>query len=42
MGRRLFCELSPLTYRISYQKCCMVRRVQDLLSGVRFAKVRTE
>lgn len=35
MGRKLFCEWSPATYRISVAKCRMLRRLRDLqLRGV--------
>lgn len=37
MKRKLFCELSPLTYRISVWKCCLLRRMRDRLHGTRFA-----
>ena len=39
--RKLFCEISPLTYKISVFKCCTVRRVRDLLSRARFAKKKS-
>lgn len=39
-NRRLFCQLSPVTYRISVVKCCIIRFLYDLLFRVRFAKVR--
>lgn len=35
--RRLFCEISPLTYKISVLKCCTVRRIKDFFSHERFA-----
>lgn len=37
MARKLFCEISPLTYRISTQKCILMRRLSDAVSGCRFA-----
>lgn len=40
MKRRLFCEISPLTYRISVKKCIILRHIKNLLatlSGQRFA-----
>lgn len=37
MPRKLFCELSPLTYRISVRKEIMKRSLYDLRPGVRFA-----
>lgn len=36
--RRLFCEISPLTFRISRQKCIFFRKLKDICSGQRFAK----
>ena len=42
MHRRLFCELSPLAYRISVEKSCALRTLQDCISGERFAKTRTD
>lgn len=36
--RRLFCEISPLTFRISRQKCIFLRKLKDICSGQRFAK----
>lgn len=41
-NRKLFCEISPLTYRISRRKCIVMRKIKDLLSNKRFAKVRTD
>ena len=38
MSRRLFCELSPLTFRISAAKERVRRHVQDLTSAQRFAR----
>ena len=40
MARKLFCEWSPLTYRISVVKGVCLRRLRDLLCGVRFAHAR--
>ena len=40
MARKLFCEISPLTYEISAFKGRTVRRLRDLTSGQRFAKVK--
>lgn len=37
MKRKLFCEISPLTYRLSVQKCILQRRVRDAVSGLRFS-----
>lgn len=39
--RRLFCEISPLAYRISRAKCVASRKLRDLLRGGRFASVRS-
>ena len=38
MPRKLFCEISPLTYRISVEKCRLVRLLQDAVSGLRFSR----
>lgn len=35
--RKLFCEISPLTYKISVEKGIWQRRVKDFLSGIPFA-----
>ena len=40
MPRKLFCELSPLTYWISVQRMVFQRKLQDLFSGAKFATVR--
>lgn len=43
MGRKLFCEISPFTYRISTEKCRLIRNISDLFSqlhGTRFASVK--
>lgn len=40
MSRRLFCEISPLTYRLSVWKGRTVRRLSDLTSGQKFARQR--
>lgn len=37
MSKRLFCEISPFTYKISVAKCCMVRHIKNALGGIRFA-----
>ncbi|MDO9591573.1 MAG: vancomycin resistance protein, partial [Erysipelotrichaceae bacterium] len=36
--RKLFCEISPLTYQISLFKCRLVRHIQNTFSLTRFAK----
>ena len=41
MGRKLFCEISPFTYRLSMEKEILKRHVQDLLRKTRFARERT-
>ena len=42
MKRKLFCELSPFTYRLSTEKEILKRDVKDLLGKFRFARQRTE
>ncbi len=42
MKRKLFCEISPFTYRLSMEKEIMKRHVKDLLHKTRFAKERTD
>ena len=42
MARRLFCQISPVTYRLSVWKERARRRVQDLISGQRFVRKRQE
>ncbi|MBQ8921407.1 MAG: VanW family protein [Oscillospiraceae bacterium] len=42
MGRKLFCEISPLTYKISERKCIMVRSLKNLAMRRKFAKTRSE
>jgi vancomycin resistance protein VanW len=37
MGRRLFCEISPLTYKISTKKSIFLRKRQDKKEKVNFA-----
>lgn len=38
LGRRLFCELCPLAYKISYLKEVFKRHVKNFLSGEKYAK----
>ena len=38
MPRKLFCELSPLTYKISVIKCVLTRCVRDFFSGEQLAR----
>ena len=43
MSRKLFCQISPLTYRVSTRKCQLIRSISDCvhqLGGVRFAASR--
>ncbi len=40
--RKLFCEISPLAYKISTYKCILVRRLSDIFSGNRFAKIKSD
>lgn len=40
MKRKQFCQISPLTYRISTARCCAVRSLRDRLSGISFASQR--
>ena len=42
MSRKLFCEISPLTYKISTLKCRLIRHIQDLLGRRHLAKVKQE
>lgn len=42
MQRRLFCELSPLAYRISIKKSCALRTLRDCTAGEHFSKARVE
>lgn len=42
MKRKLFCEISPLTYKISMEKCILVRKISNLLSKERFAYKKLE
>lgn len=42
MSRRLFCEISPLTYRISVAKERLLRRLRDTFSHEKFAKTYSD
>ena len=42
MERKLFCEISPLTYQISMHKCIAVRNIKNALSKETFAKTKGE
>ena len=40
--RKLFCDISPLCYELSVFKCCLVRRLRDLLSKEHFCRRRSK
>lgn len=40
MKRRLFCEISPLCYRISYEKEILKRRLKNFFGKEKYAKTR--
>ena len=42
MSRKLFCQISPFTYKISTIKCRTVRRIQNLFSANPFVKTKQE
>ena len=42
MTRKLFCEISPLTYKISMQKCITKRHIKNAISKEKFAKTKGE
>ena len=42
MSRKLFCEISPFTYRLSMEKEILKRHLKDLCSKTHFAKERTK
>ncbi len=42
MPRKLFCEISPLTYKISTVKCRAIRSVKNLFGRYRFAEVKQD
>ena len=42
MPRKLFCEISPFTYKISTFKCRAIRNIQDLFVGRHFSKIKQE
>ena len=42
MSRKLFCEISPFTYRLSMEKEILKRHLRDLFRKTRFAHERTE
>jgi len=42
MKRKLFCEISPLTYKISMEKCILVRNIKNYFSKEKFAIERSD
>lgn len=42
MKRKLFCEISPLTYRISTKKEILMRKIRDLPLRGKFARGKQE
>jgi len=40
--RKLFCEISPLTYAISLRKMRLIRHIKNILSSTKFAKTKAE
>ena len=42
MSRRLFCEISPFTYRLSMEKEILKRHLKDFCAGRHFAKKRSK
>lgn len=42
MARKLFCEISPFTYRLSMEKEIMRRHLNDIINKTRFAKERKD
>lgn len=40
MSRKLFCEISPLTYKISMNKCIFLRHIKNIFSNEKFAKTK--
>ena len=41
MPRKLFCEISPFTYRLSMEKEILKRHLKDFIHKIRFARERT-
>ena len=41
MPRKLFCEISPFTYRLSMEKEILKRHLKDFVNKIRFARERT-
>ena len=42
MPRKLFCEISPLTYKISTFKCRTIRNIKNMFVSGHFSKVKEE
>ncbi|MBP2269270.1 vancomycin resistance protein VanW [Pseudarthrobacter sp. PvP004] len=42
LPRKLFCEISPFTYRLSVQRMIITRKVRDLFSFTAFARLRPD
>jgi len=42
MKRKLFCEISPFTYRLSMEKEILKRHSKDFLQGTHFTKEKSE
>lgn len=42
MSRKLFCEISPTTYKISLERLIFQRRLKDFFSHVKFAEHKSE
>lgn len=42
MQKRLFCEISPFTYKLSVMKGIFVRKLKNLFSSESFAKTKSE
>ncbi len=42
MRRKLFCEISPLTYKISVFKCRLIRNIQNLFARRSLSKVKQQ
>lgn len=42
MGRKLFCELGPLAYKISVQKGICIKNFSDLFKGEKYARLKSD
>ena len=42
MSRKLFCEISPLTYKISEQKGIIIRHFKNLFGNEKIARVHSK